>query len=359
MVKQYKKHLILSSLAILLPAIVGLLLWDQLPALLPTHWGFYGQVDSWQSKAVGIILLPLILLAAHWLCLFFTWMDPGNQGRNRKVFQLVMWIMPVISLYCNTIMYSAAYGHGVNLNMLAIIPLGVMFIAIGNYLPKCQQNHTMGIKITWTLANEENWNKTHRFGGKCWVIGGIALTLCAFLPGAVGIWIMIAAIFVLALLPMAYSYKIYREHKKQGIVYPKVSAFGSKRAAQISTVFLVVFFIFISVVLFTGNISYAFGEDSFTIEADFWTDMTVSYDAIDTVSLHQGNVPGIRTSGFASARLLMGFFHNEDIGLYTRYTYTKPESCVILTSGQKILVLSGKTAAETETLYQQLLSATK
>jgi len=358
MVKQYKKSLILSSLLILLPAVIGLLLWEQLPALLPTHWGMDGQVDGWQNKAMGIFLLPLILLVCHWFCLFFTWRDPGNKGRNRKVFRLVMWIMPIISLYSSTIMYSAALGYGMNLNMLATIPIGVMFIAIGNYMPKCQQNHTIGIKITWTLANEENWNRTHRFGGKCWVIGGIVLTLCAFLPGFAGIWIMIAAVFVLAFLPMFYSWRIYRRHRQQGIEYPKVYAFGSKKAARISTVFLIVLLIFVAWIMFTGEIQYTFEEDYFTVKADFYGGMTVFYDTIDSVTFLEEPVKSIKTNGFDSARLLLGGFTNEEVGYHTRYTYRSAKSCVVLRNGDSVLILNGKDAAETLALYKQLLSKT-
>lgn len=354
MFRQYKKHLLLSSLGILLPILFGLIFWNQLPDIMPTHWGADGQVDSTGSKAFAVFFLPLVLLAAHWLCLFATRLDPRNKDRNRKAFLLVMWIMPVVSVFSSALIYSTALGYVPSFSLVIMVPVGLLFVVIGNYLPKCQQNNTIGIKISWTLANEENWNLTHRFGGKCWVIGGIALTLCAFLPGEIGIWVMIAAIFMLALLPMAYSYKIYREHKRQGIVYPKVSAFGSKRAGQVSAVFLTVYFLFIFLIMFTGDISYDFREDGFTIEADFYADMTVSYDAIDAITYYPDNIPGIRISGFHSARLLMGAFQNEEFGLYTRYTYTKPESCVILTSGQKILVLSGKNAAETEALYRQI-----
>lgn len=353
MMKQYKKSLTLSSLVILLPILAGYLLRDHIDVLSSGQWASDAQSGMAQN-AFSIFFLPLTLLASHWLLLFITWKDPGNRDRNHKMFHLILWIMPAISLYSNAIVFCAAYGYSSYQNALVCIPLGLFFFAIGNYLPKCQQNYTIGIRIPWTLANEENWNKTHRFGGKCWVVGGLLLMLCVFLPGVVQMYCLIAVVAALVLLPMLYSYRIYREHRKQGIAYPKVYAFGSKRGEKRFGVFLVLLLVFVCITLFTGNIRYSFGETTFTIDADYYPNLTVAYDKIDSVTLYPGNVPGYRTAGFGSLRLLMGTFQNEAYGLYTRYTYANPESCVILTAGDRVLVLSAKTGQETEALYEQL-----
>lgn len=356
--KQYKKQLILSSIVIMLPALFGLIFWDQLPALMPTHWGTDTEADGFSSKAFAVFALPLILLAANWLCLFATRLDPKNKDQNRKPMTLILWIMPAVSLLVNAVMYSAALGYTMHLSAVMMIPMGLMFVVIGNYLPKYRQNYTMGIKIKWTLANEENWNLTHRFAGKCWVIGGIVMTLCAFLPGKISIWVMLAGIFLLVLAPVLYSWRIYCRHRQQGIEYPKVTAFGSKKANRIGTAFLVLLFVFLGWIMFTGDISCTVGEDALTIEADFYADMTVSYDSIDSIEFREGNIPGVRTSGFQSARLLMGFFQNEEFGSYTRYTYTNPDGCIVLHSGEKVLVLSAQRYSETLKLYTQLMDAT-
>ena len=353
--KQYKKHLILSSLAIMLPALVGLIFWDQLPELMPTHWGISGEADRMGSKAFAVLALPLTLLAANWLCFFATRLDPKNKDRNRKPMTLVLWIMPAVSLFTSATMYSAALGYTLHLGAMLMIPMGLMFVVIGNYLPKCQQNHTIGIKISWTLANEENWNLTHRFGGKCWVIGGIVMAFCAFLPGKISIWVMLAGIFLLVLAPVLYSWRIYRRHKQQGIEYPHVAFAGGKKAKWTTIVFLSLLFVILGWIMFTGDITYAVGEDALTIEADFYTDITVFYDSIDSIEFREGNVPGIRTNGFNSARLLLGFFQNEEFGSYTRYTYTNPDGCIVLRSGSKVLLLSTAHYSQTLKLYMQLL----
>ena len=109
-------------------------------------------------------------------------------------------------------------------------------------------------------------------------------------------------------------------------------------------------------VMFTGKITYVYGTDSFTVDATYHHALTVKYDTIDEIEYREGNVSGIRSYGFASLRLLLGFFENEEFGTYTRYTYYKPESCIVVTSGSKTLVISGENAAETQEIYHALLT---
>ena len=91
-----------------------------------------------------------------------------------------------------------------------------MFILIGNYLPKCKQNHTIGIKIPWTLNSEENWNATHRFSGKVWVICGILILFSIFLPTNFAAYAMIAVAAVMVALPIIYSYNYYKRQEGSG-----------------------------------------------------------------------------------------------------------------------------------------------
>ncbi|MFQ8814402.1 MAG: SdpI family protein [Gallintestinimicrobium sp.] len=59
-------------------------------------------------------------------------------------------------------------------------------MVIGNYLPKVKQNNTIGIRVVWSLMDEENWNATHRFSGKLWMASGILCMLCGLFGGKHG-----------------------------------------------------------------------------------------------------------------------------------------------------------------------------
>lgn len=212
MMKPNRWALLASSILILLPVVFGLVFWAKLPEQMPTHWGIDGTVDGWSSRPFAVFGLPALLLLLHWVCIFFTGKDPKNKGQNGKVFTLVLWTTPIISLFTGGMMYAAALGKEVQPSGFTALLLGCIFLAVGNYLPKCKQNHTIGIKVKWTLENEENWNATHRFGGKVWVIGSFLVLACAFLPDPAIIPATLSIIPMLVLLPFAYSYRYHKKH---------------------------------------------------------------------------------------------------------------------------------------------------
>lgn len=353
-----KKLLILSSLLILLPIPVGLLLWNRFPETMAVHFGITGEADGYASPNFAVFALPLLMLASHWLCIFFTARDKGNQGRNQKMFHIVLWTIPIISNLSLLGLYAFALDVEFSPVVWTVVPMGLLFALIGNYLPKTRMNSTMGIKVPWAYSSEENWNATHRFAGKVWVIGGILVALCGLLPHVWAISAMIVFMVVLCVLPIVYSYRFYRKEKAEGKVQSTGYSATDKKILKGSGVFLIVFTIFILFVLFYGDITYSFREDYLFVESNMYTDYVLRYEKIDDLEFREGNVPGLRVGGYGSFRLLMGFFENEEFGTYTRYTYYKPEACVVVTSGDKKIVLSGKTYEETESLYQNLLILT-
>lgn len=210
MKKIEKKTLILTSLVTLIPIIVGLLLWNQLPDVIPTHFGMDGTPNGWSSKAFTVFGIPLLMLFFHLLCVGITSQDPKYDNMNEKLYALVLWICPVVSLLVVVTCYGGALGWGLNISKYAIAGTGIVLVIIGNYLPKCKQNYTMGIKLPWTLDDEENWNKTHRLAGFLWVVGGLLITLNAFVGNE---WVFVLLIIVMTIVPMVYSYLYFKNHK--------------------------------------------------------------------------------------------------------------------------------------------------
>ena len=202
------KVLIISSIVTLLPIAAGLILWNQLPEQIPTHWNAAGEIDGWSSKAFAVFGLPLIILAAQWLCVVGTSADPKKQNHSGKVLHLVFWIIPIISVVMGAVTYAAALGVGIRVEVVMPILVGLVLTIIGNYLPKCKQNYTVGIKIPWTLNSEENWNRTHRFAGWLWTFCGIAIILTGFLGG---FWILLIIMLLMVFAPIFYSFLLYRK----------------------------------------------------------------------------------------------------------------------------------------------------
>ena len=359
MLKQYKRTLILTSLLALLPIPVGLLLWNRFPETMAIHWGITGEANGYASPNFAVFFLPLLMLAVHWLCIFFTARDKGNQGRNRKLFHIVLWTIPIISNLSLLGLYAFALDVEFSPVIWTVVPMGLLFALIGNYLPKTRMNSTMGIKVPWTYSSEANWNATHRYAGKVWMIGGILIALCGLLPHIWAVSAMFVLITVLCIVPIVYSYRFYQKEKAEGKVQSAGYSTTDKKILKGSGIFLVVLTVFLLFVLFFGDITYSFREDYLVIDSNMYSDYIVYYDTIDSVEFREGNVTGLRVGGFGSFRLLMGFFENDEFGTYTRYTYYNPEACVILTKGEKRIVLSGETYEETESLYRNLLAVTK
>ena len=105
MLKKYRKTLIITTIITLLPVLAGIILWDKLPEKFPIHFNAAGEVDGWSSKAVGVFVMPLILVAAQWLCALGSLkMDPKANNLSDKVMGLVLWIIPATSaliLHCS------------------------------------------------------------------------------------------------------------------------------------------------------------------------------------------------------------------------------------------------------------------
>lgn len=358
--KENSKRMILASIVTLLPMLYGILSWDKLPNSFTTHWGADGVADGTSGKWFVVFGIPAIFLVLNLLCVICTYFDNNNREKNQKAMGIIFWIMPMLSVLINCIVYKSAESDGTDLFWIFFLIFGILFIVIGNYMPKIAKNSTLGIKIKWTLSNEENWNKTHRLAGHIWVVGGVLMLATAFLPIKWAIVVLLTMIFVMIIVPYVYSYGIYRKHKAQGISYthtPKTKA--EKTAIKISAFLIPFILIGVTVLMFTGNIQYEFTEEDFRINATYGDYSVVGYEFIDSVEFREDFDFGIRNMGFASAKLSLGNFRNDEFGNYTLYAYTFCDSAVVIKSGAHILVITGKDHAETQALYDSLIEKMK
>ena len=190
--------------------LAGLILWDRLPEKLPMHFNAAGEVDGWAGKAVGVFAMPAFFVAVQWLCAVGSFkMDPKANNLNDKVMGLVLWFIPVMSVLMHTLVYCTALGMEMNVQIVIPVLIGLVMIAIGNWLPKCKQTYTLGIRLPWTLENEDNWNRTHRFAGPVWVVCGMIIVAGGLIGGAF-LWVMLAALLTMIAAPTVYSYLLFK-----------------------------------------------------------------------------------------------------------------------------------------------------
>lgn len=352
----------MSSIVILLPMLFGLLGGTLLPEEIAVHWGMSGEADGFMNSSTVFFLLPAILLAIHWLCMILTAVVDPNAEQNKKMFGMIFWIIPVISLAsCGTI-FAAALGYTTKISAFIFLLLGVVFILIGNYMPKTTRSLTMGIKVRWAMANDDNWNATHRFAGKVYVALGLLCLLAIPLPPAAFPFVALTLVLVGALLPTLYSYRFYKKQIREGKATREdyKAACGeivkkNKTAVTVSVVITILVIIVLVPLMFTGKIEATAGEESLSVKASFSSDVTIDYDKIDAVEYRENGVDGERVVGFGSAKLLLGTFQNEEFGNYTRYTYTEERPCIVLTVDEKIIVIGTDNEQTTMELYDRLL----
>ena len=212
MLKANRKTLIITSIVTILPVLIGIICWNRLPDVMATHFGTNNEANGFSNKVFAVFGLPLVLLAVLWVGAFVTAHDPKRQNISPKMFSLMLWIAPAISLVVAATVYPVNLGYVLDIAFFGELLLGLMFIIIGNYLPKARQNYTIGIKIPWTLANEENWNRTHRLAGYLWMICGILMILISLTRFVPAEW-LIGIFLIMVLVPCIYSFWL---HAKKG-----------------------------------------------------------------------------------------------------------------------------------------------
>lgn len=209
-----KVTVILTTLLCLAPILLGLYLYDQLPDMVPTHFNANWEPDGWSSKPMAVFGLPALMAGLNLLCqLGFDQMR--RRDGERKVapdvlMEFCFWIPAFISVVMVPMTLLMAVGVEMPLALMLHLFVGLTFIFVGNYMPKCKMNGYVGIKIPWTYSSDENWRRTHRLGGFVWVIGGFLMLLNSLLNSAV---LTMTVLFGAILIPCVYSYLLYRKEK--------------------------------------------------------------------------------------------------------------------------------------------------
>jgi uncharacterized membrane protein len=198
-------------------------IWKSLPARIATHFDLQGTPDRYGNKTE--LLWMVIILSAMSAGLFFIMsniyrIDPKKYAAENKdrLKRMGFVISIFMSAMCCFIIYSSAK-EGFELSVRYIFAgVGLLFCVIGNYMHNIKPNYFAGLRVPWTLNNEENWRKTHLLAGKMWFAGGLIIAvLCLFLPDKIALILFFVATMILVIIPVIYSYRLYK-HKNEAEV---------------------------------------------------------------------------------------------------------------------------------------------
>lgn len=215
MKNNFFKELPLMFIVALPLAYLGFI-WNSLPEVVPVHWDLHGVANGWGSK-YELILIPLLApVFTYVVFIVVPILDPKKriEAMGSKFYQLKFIVVSFMSALATYIIYSAAAQTTTEFNYVAVF-LGILFAIMGNYFQSIKPNYFIGIRTPWTLENETVWRKTHQFGGKMWLAGGIIAVLCGlFLKESVNIFIFISITVIITIIPVIYSYIVFKDINK-------------------------------------------------------------------------------------------------------------------------------------------------
>lgn len=199
------------------PVIYLAVIWKRVPERVPIHYNMAGEVDRFGSKAEFLILMAILLvvnIGLYLLLVNLNRIDPKKKYREEnlpRMRKLAFAICIFIAAISSFIIYSSIGSSPTFNSKVVVIAVGLLFTVIGNYMYNIKPNNFAGIRLPWTLENENNWKQTHLLAGKLWFAGGLFIALLALLlPDKATLIFMIAVIVILAVIPMVYSYRLYK-----------------------------------------------------------------------------------------------------------------------------------------------------
>ena len=196
----------------------GLWALPRLPERVPVHWGLAGEADSFGAAWPHAIVPPLVGLACWAMVLLFPLVDPlrRNYSRFPGTLKLVRWLLPLMSVAVHSAVTLAGLGVPVDHGAAVRAIVAIFFVVLGNSMGKIRHNWFVGIRTPWTIASEEVWTRTHRLAAPIWVAGGLVQLVGAFLPGTLGEALFPASLAVMVLVPIGYSYFLFRRLSASG-----------------------------------------------------------------------------------------------------------------------------------------------
>lgn len=208
---------LLTLVMITLALLAGVLLWNQLPDQMASHWDINDKVNGTMPKFWGVFLMPLITLGMLALFLIIPGIDPlkANIAQFRESFNLFILLIVAFMLYIHGLTLAWSLGYQDFKMSAAMLPfMGMLFIAVGFMLRKARRNFFIGIRTPWTLSSESVWDKTHQLGSKLFMASGALVIVGGLFGGTAAFYMTFIPLIGSSLFLVIYSYVLYRSETK-------------------------------------------------------------------------------------------------------------------------------------------------
>ncbi len=196
----------------------GLWALPRLPERVPVHWGLAGEADGFGAAWQNALLMPAIALVLWALFLVIPLADPlkRNYSRFPETLKLFRWLVPLMAVALHLVVALSSLGVSIDSGKGVVAVVAVFFVVLGNSMGKLKHNWFIGIRSPWTLASEEVWTRTHRLAAPIWVTGGLVQLVSVLVPQAAAGILFAASLAVMVLVPIAYSFVLFRRLSASG-----------------------------------------------------------------------------------------------------------------------------------------------
>jgi uncharacterized membrane protein len=195
---------------------IGVSIWayPKLPDTVPIHWGINGEPDRETSRLFAVCFVPALMIFVYGLIKLMYSIAPPKKDSPmmRKSVDIILstTLLTIFIVHC--LLIANGLGYNVNMSLAGPLVTGIIFIVIGNYMPRFKQNYVAGIRLPWTLNNEEVWNRTHRFSSRIFVIGGILILISALLPTLMQTIVFVTLTFITCAVSTGSAYYFHKRN---------------------------------------------------------------------------------------------------------------------------------------------------
>jgi len=202
----------------IVPFVTWFILKDSLPEKLPIHWNVKGEVDGWTShKQLPFFLLTMTTIGAltYLLLRFIKRIDPKRTAQLNERIALKVGVGFISFITAMNLLIMMPKDDTFNINTAVFVLVSLLFTFLGNLMYNVKPNYFIGIRLPWTLEDENNWKHTHRLAGIVWFVGGIiSASLVLVLEPEQVFPIFIGITILLVLIPGVYSFLIFKKTKQ-------------------------------------------------------------------------------------------------------------------------------------------------
>lgn len=207
-----KKTKYYSLIILLLFLGIAFYTYPLMPDQIATHWDSQGNVDGYMSKIWGLLFFPILMIVINIMFFIVPKIDPKKENieKFKESFNEFIIIFNLFMLYIYSLTVVWNMGREFDMNVAIIPALGFLFYFIGSLIGKAKRNYMIGIRLPWTLASDDNWDKTHRKGERVFKIIGI-ITLAGVFFSDYAMWFLLVPLIIGITYLTLYSYLEFKK----------------------------------------------------------------------------------------------------------------------------------------------------